>query len=136
MQWNPSSGAGFTSGRPWLPISSDSPRVNVETERSDPDSMLSLYRRLITLRKQKPRSRSAATPLSVERDLLAYKREAAGKRFLVALNLGHGPAQIELAETDAGGSVAVATERHRDGERVERRVVLNGDDGLVIRLDA
>jgi alpha-glucosidase len=137
MQWDPSPGAGFTSGRPWLPISSDSSRVNVETERSDPDSMLSLYRRLITLRKREAAlSVGSYTPLSVDGDLLAYKREAAGKRFLVALNMGHGPRQIELAEPDAGGSVAVATERHRDGERVERRVVLNGDDGLVIRLDA
>ena len=137
MQWDESDSAGFSSARPWLPLSTDSRRVNVESERRDPDSMLNFYRRLITLRRNEPAlSIGSYTPLSVAGDLLAYKREAAGQRFLVVLNLGHRPARVELAESDAGGNVAVATERHRDGERVERRVVLNGDDGLVIRLDA
>jgi len=137
MQWDSTAGAGFSSARPWLPLAADSARVNVELERGDPDSMLSLYRRLITLRKQEPAlSVGSYTPLAVEGDLLAYKRESAGKRFLIALNLGHGPGRIELSESDSGGSVAVATERRRDGERIDRRVELSGDDGLLIRLDA
>ncbi|MDQ2643723.1 MAG: alpha-amylase family glycosyl hydrolase, partial [Myxococcota bacterium] len=75
MQWDANPGAGFSSGRPWLPLSSDSPRVNVELQRRDPDSMLSFYRRLITLRRhENALSVGSYTPLAVEGDLLAYKR--------------------------------------------------------------
>src|SRR5690606_18916794 len=47
MQWSPEPNAGFTTGTPWLPIAEDYRSVNVEVQRSDPRSMLNLYRRLI-----------------------------------------------------------------------------------------
>jgi alpha-glucosidase len=136
MQWTPAKGAGFSSARPWLPLSLDAAAVNVETEQADPDSMLSYYRRLIALRRAEPAiSVGTYTPLNVEGDLLAYKREARGRRFLVVLNLGHRPAQLSLSESDASGEVVLATERRRQGERVEGRVNLMGDDAVVVRLD-
>src|SRR5207245_7931970 len=54
MQWDASRGAGFTTGDPWLPISREARTVNVEAQRSDPDSMLGLYRRLIAYRRASP----------------------------------------------------------------------------------
>jgi alpha-glucosidase len=51
MQWDASPGGGFTSGRPWLPAVDPSER-NVEAQRDDPDSTLSLVRRLIALRRE------------------------------------------------------------------------------------
>src|SRR5256885_13644973 len=43
MQWDASGNAGFTRGDPWLPLSSDHAIVNVQRQRGDPHSMLSLY---------------------------------------------------------------------------------------------
>ena len=51
MQWSADPGAGFSDGEPWLPIV-DSARRNVEAQRDDPDSVLSLYRRLIAARRE------------------------------------------------------------------------------------
>ncbi|MBV9548035.1 MAG: alpha-amylase, partial [Chloroflexi bacterium] len=51
MQWDASAFAGFSSARPWLPVSSDYADVNVEVERGDARSMLNLYRRLLELRR-------------------------------------------------------------------------------------
>ena len=51
MQWDDSPHAGFTTGEPWLPVASDYLDINVGRERNDPASMLTLYRRLIELRK-------------------------------------------------------------------------------------
>ena len=48
MQWDPSPEGGFTTGRPWLPTV-DPVERNVEAQRSDRESMLSLVRRLIAL---------------------------------------------------------------------------------------
>lgn len=46
MQWDDSLNAGFSSGKPWLPVHDDYLTVNVKTESGDPDSVLSWYRKL------------------------------------------------------------------------------------------
>jgi glycosidase len=50
MQWDGSPTGGFTTGEPWLPVV-DPERTNVEQQRDDPRSMLSLVRDLLTLRR-------------------------------------------------------------------------------------
>jgi alpha-glucosidase len=49
MQWDPS--GGFSDGEPWLPAIDPAER-NVEAQRGEPDSLLELYRRLISLRRE------------------------------------------------------------------------------------
>jgi glycosidase len=51
MQWDGSPGGGFSSGKPWLhPV--DPAEHNVEAQRDDPGSALSLTRELIELRRE------------------------------------------------------------------------------------
>ena len=54
MPWRPPSetgaGAGFTSGRPWLPITPAAEELNAERQAHDADSTLALARRLADLR--------------------------------------------------------------------------------------
>ena len=54
MTWNSGSKAGFTTGRPWLPLNDEYPNLNVETETEDENSVLNYYKNLIKLRKQYP----------------------------------------------------------------------------------
>jgi len=51
MQWDSSPTGGFTTGAPWLPAVDPQER-SVEAQRDDLDSQLSLYRRLIELRRE------------------------------------------------------------------------------------
>ncbi len=51
MQWDASPGGGFSDGDPWLPPV-DPASVNVEAQRDAPDSMLTLVRRLIAVRRE------------------------------------------------------------------------------------
>jgi alpha-glucosidase len=50
MQWDASPAGGFTTGTPWLPVV-DPEQTNVEAQREDPRSMLSLVRDLLALRR-------------------------------------------------------------------------------------
>jgi glycosidase len=50
MQWDGSPAGGFTTGDPWLPMV-DPQRANVEAQREDPRSTLSLVRDLLALRR-------------------------------------------------------------------------------------
>lgn len=134
MQWNAQPGGGFSSAKPWLPLSLELRRCNVEVEQAENDSMLALYRRLIELRRQDPAlSLGSYTPIPTSGDVLAFVREGEGRRFLIVLNLGHRSQLLQLPGYN--GSVIVATDRLREAERIAERVPLLGDDGLVIRLD-
>ena len=50
MQWNSTANAGFTSGKPWLPVHDDFKACNVEVEGRDKNSVLNFYRRLSAFR--------------------------------------------------------------------------------------
>jgi len=52
MQWAPEANGGFSTVNPWESINSGLDSVNVQTESSDPQSLLSYYRYLISLRNQ------------------------------------------------------------------------------------
>src|SRR4051794_18271044 len=54
MLWDSSLNAGFSEEQPWLPVSPNYKTKNVVNQLADPESMLNLYRQLITLRKVHP----------------------------------------------------------------------------------
>jgi alpha-glucosidase len=137
MQWSSAEHAGFSRSRPWLPIGHDYQHCNVEQQSRDPGSLLSLYRRLSELRRKEPAlSVGTYRPLVSDGDIIAFVRQAdAGHRILVALNLGPRPGLLAI-DALGSGQVVVATEQRRESERVTERLILTGDDALVVRLDA
>ncbi len=136
MQWSAEPNAGFTTGVPWLPLSDDYERLNVEAESRDADSMLALYRRLIALRRKEPALVVGGyRPLVADADVVAYVREHAGRRWLVALNLSSAERRLSLDASDARGEIIVATNRERESEHVGGDIRLGADDGLVVRLE-
>ena len=96
MRWDGTPSAGFTSGRPWLPIG-EVGSVNVADQRGDARSMLSLYRRLLALRREEPALAVGDwAPIQARGGVLAYERMALGRRFIVALELAGEPANVDL----------------------------------------
>ena len=93
MPWSAEEGAGFSRGRPWLPINRDYREVNVAAQRDDPHSVFSFYRQLIWLRKASVALRQGSYhPLiQAPRHAQAYLRDAPGQRMLVALNFSAQP---------------------------------------------
>jgi alpha-glucosidase len=141
LPWEPPSaagpGCGFTSGRPWLPMPPDAEHANVASQARDPSSMLSLYRRLIRLHRGSPALQDGTqTTLDAGPGVLAYVREAAQERLLVALNFT--PQETALAEEAgrlaAGGRVELST-GSRPPRATPGEVVLAADEGVVIALD-
>ncbi|CEP21088.1 AGL1 [Cyberlindnera jadinii] len=52
VQWDSSANGGFTTGKPWMKVNDNYPDINVESQKNDPDSVLSFYKRAIGVRKQ------------------------------------------------------------------------------------
>ncbi|HEX8860362.1 MAG TPA: alpha-amylase family glycosyl hydrolase [Actinomycetes bacterium] len=145
MQWDASPGAGFSPevpGRPraepWLPVAASAPRCNVEVERGDPRSMLSLYRRIIWYRKGSAALRQGgyrSLPDAPE-SLYVYLREAPEERLLVALNFGGEPVRWtppdELGD-DATVELSTDPDRHPGPIRLAT-LTISPNEGLVLRL--
>ncbi len=132
MRWSGEDNAGFTSGSPWLPVGEESAEVNVEAQKRAPRSMLTLYRRLLSLRRSEPALTGGTyAPVKAADDLLAYAREKDERRFLVALNLGPGPRTLGDSGLGRGGRVVLSTFLDREGEAVGETLDLRGDEGLI-----
>ena len=87
MAWDGSPHAGFSGGRPWLPLHVDWPMHNVESERSKHASMLNLYRALLQLRRAEPAlSIGSFELLDAGQEVLSYERRYGTARIFVALN--------------------------------------------------
>jgi alpha-glucosidase len=137
MQWSGDANAGFTTGEPWLPVADDFRTINVEAERDDPRSMLSLYRRLIALRRAEAAlAVGGFRSVRAQGDVLAYLRYAESCWFLVVLNLGATAATLHRRAGDPGGVIALATNLEREGTRIAGDVELAPNEALVVRLDS
>ena len=88
MPWDGSANAGFTDGEPWLPLNRDWPTRNTEAQADDPGSMLTLYRRLLSLRREHDAlSLGEFTLHEAPDNVLAYERHDRGQTLRVLLNL-------------------------------------------------
>jgi alpha-glucosidase len=133
MPWDAGPGAGFTSGRPWLPLGRENLARNVAAQRRDPASMLALHRRLLRLRRRAPALVGGGyEPVEADGDVLAYRRTGPDGPYLVVLNLGPRPARLAVPGPAPAGRVAVATHPDRDGAPVAARLELRGDEGVVV----
>jgi len=54
IQWNNTQNAGFTEGNPWIKINKNYNFINIENQIQSNESVLSFYKKMITLRKESP----------------------------------------------------------------------------------
>jgi len=135
MQWTAAKNAGFTEGEPWLPIAEDYPQINVETERDDPFSMLSLYSQLIKVRSAEPALEvGVLEPVETTGDLLSYVRRDGESAFLVALNFGTKPETLNISGMGFEGRITLSTWLNRSGDSVRGNLYIRPEEGLLVRL--
>ena len=122
MQWDGSAAGGFTSGRPWLePV--DPGLRNVDALAAEEGSILSLFRRLVALR----------------RELEGVPRRVTGPAGTLCFDRGSHRVLINLGDEDATPAMpAGATVLLASGPGIARTkndgVVLDGHSGAVLRL--
>ncbi len=131
MQWDATSGAGFTTGRPWLPVQPDYERVNVAVEREDGRSMLSLYRQLLQLRRTDQAIASGSYASGYRNaHVVTFFRQSERDRRMVVLNFTGETQRLPL---DEDGRVLMSTYLDRSGP-AEREVELRPDEGLIVEV--
>jgi alpha-glucosidase len=132
MQWD-ATGRGFgQTALPWLPFGPELDKRNVTVQVSDPDSMLSLYRRLVQLRSshaalRRGRCRTAPTP----RGVYAYWREHEDERFLVVLNFVSAQ---RVVETGVPGLEPVLATQGARAHVCGSAVIVRPDEAVIVRV--
>lgn len=101
MQWNSQENAGFTTGTPWLKVNDNYTEINMETQDTDPDSVLNYYRKLIALRKSPAYKEVFAYGefLPVYQNtssVMAYYRKTENQRILITANFGKEAVSLTL----------------------------------------
>ena len=131
IPWGPPSaagpGAGFTTGRPWLPVHPDAEQLAATVQADDPGSSLTFYTALLALRRAIPALHSGTyRSLEAAPDVFAFVREHAGRRVLVALNFAPFPRPLPVQAH--GGRVLLSTHTTTGGD------ALAADEGRIVEL--
>ena len=124
MAWELSNqNGGFTTGKPWLPVSPEHLNLSVAAQEADPSAMLHHYRKAISLRQSNAvLAKGSLSNLTVKDDVLSFSRILDGEEVFCAFNLSEAPATVDLptvnwanlapdmdtADTDKGGTIALA----------------------------
>jgi alpha-glucosidase len=134
MQWEGSPYAAFSTTEPWLPVAEDFHRRNVKVLAEDLRSILTLYKRLIEVRREHlALSIGHYAQRLCEGSIMVYERGNATERLLIALNFGHEAESVQLP--GVAGKVVLSTYLERSGEKVGANCELRADEGLIIKLD-
>lgn len=98
MQWHKGKHAGFSEAKPWLPVGEHVSTHNVETQLHEPDSFLSLYRRLLKLRARHEILRNGTYEAFGELDanVFLYSRWLGDEHVFVALNFSDSAQSVIL----------------------------------------
>ena len=88
MQWDESEGAGFTKAKPWMIINPNHKTVNVKSQLNDDNSVLSFYKKIISVRTNNKVISEGSFRLLKEKDkdLFVYERTLNEKGYLVICN--------------------------------------------------
>jgi alpha-glucosidase len=129
MPWATTLNAGFSSARPWLRVNPDYARVNVESERRDPNSLLNYYQRLIAFRRASPALQQGTYRARNQLgDVYAYERATTDQRLLIALNFSSRPAQIKY---DGAWQVRLSS-IERVAAKVEGTLALAANEAVIL----
>jgi alpha-glucosidase len=109
MQWDATANAGFSSSAtPWLPVPPTYAAVNVQAEKTDPNSLLAWYRSLIQLKKTNPALAQGEDIMldTANTKVLSWLRQTPGEPpVVVSLNFTAEPQTVSLSILGATGKV-------------------------------
>ena len=135
MPWNGSPNAGFTAGIPWLPVNANYEARNVATLAADPQSILTLYRRLIALRrKEAALSVGRIVAVHADENVLRFKRQESNTHLLIVLNFAQEQRRVDLPASGDDAVVLLSTYLDRDDERVQTQFGLRPLEGVILKL--
>jgi alpha-glucosidase len=133
MQWDNSRSAGFTTGKPWLPIAKDYKKINVQKQSHDTFSILQLYKQLINFR-TKSEILKSGTYIAADfgQNIFGYYRKLRHSTLLVLLNFIAKPQSV--SNKNISGIIRLSTYLDIAEVKLPSNLLLRANEGLIIEV--
>ncbi len=96
--------AGFSAGKPWLPVPTEQARLAVDTQEAGAGTVLNHYRAMLAFRRSHAALHDGDMSfIESNRDLLAFIREKDGERLLFVFNLTREPQEFLVSDAAVEG---------------------------------
>jgi alpha-glucosidase len=138
MQWGGEVNSGFSSGKPWMKMSTTRDTITVERQIADPDSMLNYYKRLVALRNSSRILQYGDFALVGDEDdeVLAYRRSLAGETMTVLLNFTDRNVSVDAsAYSIAPKHTDVVMHQYGEGRRIGNKFDLLPYDVVMLKTE-
>ena len=117
MVWDASPQAGFTTGRPWLPVKPEQAARHVAGQAGVPGSVLEHYRTMLAFRRARPVLRTGRTRfLNLHDPVLGFIRGEGEAALLCLFNLS--PVALSVTVAGAESLDAISFNAVLDGDRL------------------
>lgn len=136
MQWSGEKYAGFSEVEPWLPVSPDFEKKNVEEELKDPSSILNLYRSLIGFRNKTPALQYGTYKSldTLSSEIFSYVREYEGQKILIILNFSDKEIEETIPFKELKFICSTYGEIFRVGDNPSGKVSLRPNEGCIFEV--
>ena len=116
IQWTAGENAGFTTGKPWVPVNPNYSEINAEAALADENSVFHYYRKLIELRKTYDVFRSGSFTLLNPEDekIFAYTRDTDTEHMLVVCNFTDETLELDAPEAFRGSEMLLSNYAEAD----------------------
>ncbi len=113
MSWNAGpANAGFTTGKPFRPVSANVKAHNVASESADPQSMLAFYKAMLAIRNQYSAiARGKYEYARADGLSFSFQRSFGPQRMLVVLRYGTDAATVTVPQLPAGARLVAVYPR-------------------------
>lgn len=133
MQWDSTANAGFSIVEPWLPVGDNYKVINVETERGDSNSLLTLYKELISIRTKSSALNAGNYQVNKtnNKNLMSYWRESEDEKLLIVINFSDKPQKMKF-ETDKLRLVFSTNTEIAEND-IEKNTVIPAFSGIIVK---
>ena len=134
MQWNNTTNAGFSTNTPFLPVNDNYLNINVAAECEDENSVLSIYKKIISLRRQYQALQTGEIEFlnKGKKNVLAYFRYDDNNRFLILLNFGFRKKRLKIS--DLQNTTVMFSTHQTQKVSIKDTVVLLPYEGLILKM--
>ncbi|MFT8344411.1 MAG: alpha,alpha-phosphotrehalase [Clostridium beijerinckii] len=138
VQWDDSENAGFTKGEPWIPVSSEYKRINVEQALKDKDSIFYHYQKLIRLRKDYEVISNGSIKFILEENnkVLSYVRNLGDATVLVINNFYGESTKVEIPDEYVNKSAKskILISNYKDSSVLNKELNLRPFESIVYHI--
>ena len=133
MQWKNTTYYGFSSKQPWIALPPMKKGCTVQEQLTDPNSILSFYRKLIALRKEHPVfSKGDYSRLEKVDETMIFERTFEDQHVLVCLNFGAEEKELTLHDRWLKEDSFVLSSKREKVERTKDLKILPFE-GIIFR---